>query len=244
MKTISEQEFFGEFMKISQDLTYSEVRMLYLIITDPSILEMPQELFAKRIQAHRRTINIGLKKLRKLHYIPEATSPDENEMVNNVLDDNAILSHERVTAKKVVINSFNEYYPNNKKDFKVNEDYFHSIIGDIRLPEKYRRSKSFITETIRESYPEIRFYRDLRKSAYKDDNHYYITRMVNAEIVKATNDRFYGIKTEPLLLKISENFSVERDEALKIIKKEFPKIRITERRIYMRRSYHGRKVSN
>ena len=240
MNTITENEFFEKFMKISQDLTYSEARMLYLIITDPSILEMPQEIFAKRIQAHRRTINIGLKKLRKLEYISDAPSPHENEMGNNVLDDDAILSYEKVTAKKVVINSFNEYYPKNKKDFVVNEDYFHSIIGDIRLPEKYRRSKSFITETIRESYPEIRFYRDLRKSAYKDDNHYYITRMVNAEIVKATNDWLYGIKTEPLLRKINENFSIERDEALEMIKTEFPKIRLTERRIYLRRSFQGK----
>lgn len=64
--------------------------------------------------------------------------------------------------------------------------------------------------------------------------------MVNVEIIKATNDRFYGIKTEPLLRKMTENFSIEMDEALKIIKKEFPKIRITEKRIYMRRSFQGK----
>lgn len=80
----------------------------------------------------------------------------------------------------------------------------------------------------------------MTKSAYNNDNHYSITRMVNVEIIKATNDRFYGIKTEPLLRKMTENFSIEMDEALKIIKKEFPKIRITEKRIYMRRSFQGK----
>jgi len=236
MKTISNNEFFEKFMKISQDLTYSEVRMLYLIITEPSILDIPQELFAKRIQAHRRTINIGLKKLRKLHYIRETSYPDGNDMSN---DEIAILSYEKVTAKKVVINSFNEYYPKHKKDFVVNEDFFHFTIGDIRLPEMYRHNKSFITETIRECFPEIRFYFDLNKSAYNNESHYYITRMVSAEIIKATNERYDRIKTEPLLRKISENLSIEMDEILKIIKTEFPKIKITEKRIYIRRSYHG-----
>jgi hypothetical protein len=239
METITEHEFFEKFMKISQDLTYSEVRMLYLIIAEPSIMDMPQESFAKRIKAHRRTINIGLKKLRKLGYIHDISYPDGNAMGTNVMDDDAILSYEKLTAKKVIINSFNEYYPKNKKDFIVNEDYFHSIIGDIRLPEKYRRNKSFITETIRETYPDIRFYRDLTKSAYNNETHYYIARMVNAEIIKATNDLLYGIKTEPLLRKMTENFSIEMDEALKIIKKEFPKIRIEVKRIYMRRSFKG-----
>jgi hypothetical protein len=242
MKTITENEFFDKFMKISQDLTYSEVRMLYLIITEPSIIDIPQELFAKRIQTHRRTINIGLKKLRKLNYISEVSSPEESEVVNNVLgkDDNAILLHEKVNAKKVVINSFNDYSPINKKNFIVNEDYFHFTIGDIRLPLKFRHDKTFVIDTIKEIYPEIRFYFELKESAYTNVNHYYINRMVNSEIKKATNDRFYGIKTEPLLRKISENFSIEMDEALKIIKTEFPKIRITEKRIYMRRSYKGK----
>jgi hypothetical protein len=242
MKTLTENEFFEQFMKISRNLTYSEIRMLYLIITEPHTIDIPQELFAKRIHAHRRTINIGLKKLRRHGYISETSSPDEIEMVNNIFgdDDNAISSYEKVTARKVVINSFNEYYPQNKKDFVVNEDFFHFTIGDIRLPPNYRGNKSFIIDTIKESYPEIRFYRDLTKSAYSIVNHYYISRMVNAEIIKATKDKFYGIKTEPLLRKISDNFSIEMDEALKIIKTEFPKIRITEKRIYMRRSYRGR----
>lgn len=242
MKTITENEFLEEFMKISQDLTYSEARMLYLIITEPYIIDIPQELFAKRIHAHRRTINIGLKKLRKLNYISEESSPDESEVVNIVLDkdDNAILSHEKVNAKKVVINSFNDYSPINKKDLKVNEDYFYFILGDIKLPLKYRYDKTFVTDTIKEIYPEIRFYFKLKESAYTNVNHYYINRMVNSEIIKATKDRFYGIKTEPLLRKISENFSIEKDEALEIIKTEFPKIRIKEKRIYMRRSYNGK----
>jgi hypothetical protein len=176
MLTITEKEFFERFMIISQDLTYAEVRMLYLLIAEPDIIELSQQVFANRIQAHRRTINIGLKKLRKLKYIGDSFYEEENnEVINNGnIDSNAILKHEELAAKKTIIRSFENYYTINKKSFIIYEDFYSFVLGDIRLPPIYRLNKAFITETIRESYPEVRFYFDQKKSSYKDDNHYNI----------------------------------------------------------------------
>ena len=42
-------------MKISEELTYAEVRMLYLLLTEPSISELSQQDFANKIQVNRRT---------------------------------------------------------------------------------------------------------------------------------------------------------------------------------------------
>lgn len=69
MKTINLLEFTSNFMEISKNLTPAEVRMLYLLITKPDVINISQQSFANEIGAHRRTINIGYKKLLKNGYI-------------------------------------------------------------------------------------------------------------------------------------------------------------------------------
>lgn len=241
-RTLTEKEFFAGFMNISQDLTYAEVRMLYLLITEPDIIELPQQIFADRIQAHRRTISIGLKKLRKLSYIHDSKFAEDKDMVNKELgsDDIAILKHEKATAKRVIISSFEDYYSNNKKSFTVNEDFYSFILGDIKLPSKYRHNKSFVTETIKETYPEIRFHFDLKQSNTKDGNRYDIIRLVNSEIMRARQHKFYRFDIENLLQTIYRNFSIEEKEALNIIKSAFPKITITDKRIRIRKPYKAK----
>ncbi len=240
MRTINEQFFFRKFMEISQELTYAEVRMLYLLITEPIIAESSQQEFADRIKSHRRTINIGLKKLRSLGYIKDSKSVDEEGLSSKKIrsDNDAILKHEKATAKKVIINSFIDYYKLNRKDLIVNEDFFSYMLGDLRLPIQHRHSKAFVKETIRERYPEIKFYTELKKNHYENDNHYHIVRLINSELIRAKKNRFYGIKTKELFEKISDNFSIEKEEALSIIKLYFPKIRLTEKYIRARKPYN------
>ena len=239
MATITEKEFFEKFMKISQELTYSEVRMLYLIITEPYIIELPQQLFANRIQAHRRTINIGLAKLKRLNYINDSTSMKGVETANRVLGTNndAILKQEEITAKSVVINSVEDYYSANKKNFVIHEDYFSFILGDLRMSPNYRHNKSFVVEIIREEYPELTFHFDLKKSDFKKENIYYIIRLINSEIIRSRDDRFYGFRTTDILQKIHLNFSMDTEEALELIKSIFPKVRITEKRFSFRKPW-------
>lgn len=69
METIHSYDFFGNFMEISKNLTLSEVQMLYLLIKDPSVRSLSQQEFADKIGTHRRTINIGLKKLVQFGYL-------------------------------------------------------------------------------------------------------------------------------------------------------------------------------
>lgn len=69
MNTIDLQEFTNNFMEISNRLTNAEIRMLYLLITEPDVIKLSQQEFAKKIGTHRRTINIGYKNLFKQGYI-------------------------------------------------------------------------------------------------------------------------------------------------------------------------------
>ncbi len=226
-------------MKISQDLTYAELRMLYLLITKPNIIELPQQLFADIIRVHRRTINIGLKKLKELNYIHEINSYAEPSEFNAIFEgeEAAIKRHELATAKQVVENSFENYYATQDKTFIINEDYYSFILGDMRLPSKYRHSKSFVTEIVREKYPEIRFYFDLKKPSYIDDNHYNLMQFVNDEIIAARKRRDYHINIVKILQYGYDLFSIEKEEVLGIIKSIFPKIRLTDKHLSLRKPY-------
>jgi hypothetical protein len=238
MKTITEEEFLNRFLKISNELTYAEICMLYLLITEPYIVELSQQKFADRINSHRRTINIGMKKLKELKYISASSSSKETEVVDDkIIDDNIILKSEKETAEQVVINSIKKYYPINKKDFIINEDFFSCIIGDMTLSEKYRNDKSFVIRVVRREFPKVSFYFEHNLSSYKDYSHYYVVNTINSAIIKAKKVNVYRIKLKNILIKMNDNFSIKEEEALKIIKKEFPRVRLSNGYISIRQPY-------
>jgi hypothetical protein len=80
MKTITLNEFTSNFMEISENLTSSEVRMLYLLITKPDVIKISQQTFASEIGTNRRTINIGYKKLLKHGYISMIDIPNQHQV--------------------------------------------------------------------------------------------------------------------------------------------------------------------
>jgi hypothetical protein len=113
-------------------------------------------------------------------------------------------------------------------------------MGDMRLPVNFRYNKSFIIETIKNTFPEITFHFDLKKSDFKNENDYYIIRLINSEIIRRRGDRLYGLRTDDILQKIYDNFLIEREEALDIIKSIFPKIRVTEKRFSIRQPWRDK----
>ena len=241
MQTIDERRFFRKFITISEELTYAEIRMLYLLITEPTIAELPQHEFAERIQAHRRTINIGLKKLKRLNYIYDDNLGKGKEEAKELgIDNDMFQKQEEETAKKVIINSIPDYYKIKKRNFIVNEDFFSFILGDIRIPMKYRHSRIFVRDTIKDKYPKILFYSEQKQSDYKDESHYYIVSRVNADIKTAKDNRSYRIKIDELLVNALNNFSVEEDEVDRIIKLYFPKVRITNKGISLRKPFKAK----
>lgn len=238
MKTISENEFFNTFMKISQNLTFAETRILYLLITEPYLYDLPQHILANRLKTHRRTINIGLKKIRELNYVTESLPLVEKSERVHSYEENSVTKHNRSTAITVILNSFEDYYQINKKNFIINEDLFCFIIGDIRLSADYS-SRQFITSIIKKKYPESKFYFDLKESAYENVNTYYIIRLVNSEILRAQKSAIYRVELDEMVQKISEGFLIEREEAESIIKSQFPKVRLTKKYISLRRPYEA-----
>lgn len=239
MRTITAEEFLKHFMKICQELTYTEIQLLYLVITKPEVIELSQQSLAEKLNVHRRTINIGIKKLRELNYIREDILHIDEEASSKKTSSNmsAIQRHEISTAKYIIIESLENYYKVKDKAFTMNEDYFSFIMGDMRLPSKYRHNMDFIVDNIREKYPLIIFYFDLNVSDYNSENHYKLIHSVNTEIAKAREKKSYRINFQNKLRKQCDSMSISIDEGQKIIREAFPKIRLSKKYISLRRPY-------
>jgi hypothetical protein len=119
MKTITLAEFTSNFMEISKNLTSSEIRMLYLLITKPDVIKISQQAFADEIGAHRRTINIGYKKLLKNGYINNLNFIKQHQVY---IDTN--ITNEQVEANNFISTDINSNTPNNRSitDNKIEKE--------------------------------------------------------------------------------------------------------------------------
>ncbi len=86
MKTIDLKNFTDNFIEISSSLTPAEIRILYLFITEPSVILLSQQKIADKIGKDRRTVNIGMKKLMQLGYTSDIfiTSKKDVESDKNI----------------------------------------------------------------------------------------------------------------------------------------------------------------
>jgi hypothetical protein len=171
METISLEEFTSNFMKISKNLTSSEMRMLYLLITKPETIKISQQMFATEIGTHRRTINIGYKNLMKNGYINIPDITNQNKVVidiniaNEQIEDNNFISSD---IKNIPINGSmlndnieeanndgiakNENSGNNKLHSEETIDpdtanfLYDKFLHDILVNKQYSRIPQFLEE--------------------------------------------------------------------------------------------------
>lgn len=171
MKTIDQNEFTSNFMEISKNLTSAEMRMLYLLITKPDVIKISQQAFANEIGAHRRTINIGYKKLLKNGYINIQDIPDQQKVyidtniTNGQVDDNNFIStdikntpnNRSITDNKIEKENIdkitkNENSGNNNlhadgtKDPGTSSILYDKFLHDILVNKQYVRIPQFFEE--------------------------------------------------------------------------------------------------
>jgi hypothetical protein len=158
-------------MEISENLTSSEMRMLYLLITRPDVINISQQAFANEIGAHRRTINIGYKKLLKNGYINIQDIPDQhkvdidtniaNELVDNInlistdiknAPDNRSITDNRIEEENNDKITKNENSGNNNlhtdgtKDTDTSSILYDKFLHDILVDKQYGRIPQFFEE--------------------------------------------------------------------------------------------------
>jgi hypothetical protein len=231
METISLQEFTFKFIDISKNLTNAELRMLYLLITEVDNRKLTQQEFAMKVMTDRRTINIGLKKLKGNGYIHEDDIKDVHQVdIENTNPNKEIenaTKKEVGRAKKLILKLFVYYYQFSKnKVIVVNEDFYTHVLGNLNLPKDLKIKKEFITETIKNSFPKAVFYFKKDKASYVSENHYNINSRINFEISKARKTKSYSIKIDKLLEHLFDNFQIREDEVLQVIREDFRKLRI------------------
>jgi predicted transcriptional regulator len=66
-------EFFSKFLEISENLSMSELRLLYYFLTDANAKILPQSVLADKFKTNRVCINRSIARLYRLGYINKAT---------------------------------------------------------------------------------------------------------------------------------------------------------------------------
>ena len=235
MRTISLKEFTNDFMDISKDLTYTEIRMLYLLITKPEVRDLTQQDFANKLKTDRRTIYLGLKKLRGKKYLAginfshiNVGNSKSGDITNNIENFDIDISKKiLVENKRIIIGSFIDYYSiDNQDDIIVNEDFYSFVFGDTRLHKRIRYNKDFITKTVSERFPSCTFFFERDKNTYDSENHFIIVSHVNGEIAYSRKNNGTYIRMVTLEKYFYEHHSISLKEVNKVIKKDFPNIHI------------------
>jgi hypothetical protein len=245
MKTISEDYFIQYFMEISQKLTLAELRMLYMLIKEPDVVKLSQEGFGNKIKAHRRTINLGLKKLKEYQYVEDAhfNVKEITIAIHPIEKSKKTVSEREVSfARDLVITAFKKFYYPIKDDYIfVNEDFYSSILGHHGLHKNLRYDREFITKTLEGTYPQCRFLFKQGKPSNISDLHFDIIRNINHDIIQARSYKRHYIDKDKLIRNMSDRYSINEEDVLGCIKLYFPKLTILMNRIKTPKPWRGKR---
>lgn len=230
METCTPNQFFHQFLQISEKLTLAELKMLYLVITQPEVIDLSQQEFADKIQTHRRTINLGLKKLRECGYVADI---EKNSIKLTDISTDNIPKRDISEAKKFIVNEVLAFYKFRNMQQIVNEDLYNSIIGSLHIHKKLRFNKEFITETIKKSFPEYRFHFSLDISDYASEMEFNVVYYLNQTIISERNAKRYTLDKTEFMEYLYGHFDVSEVDAIKIINSNFPRIFIRDNRIFI-----------
>lgn len=239
MRTITLKDFTDDFMEISKKLTHSELRMLYLLITEPQVVKLTQSEFAERISTDRRTINLGYKKLRDCNLILYSESViDKGDQRKTVIYLEDFSSGVLKKALESIVRGFKDYYhPSDNKSIVINEDFYSYMLREWVLDNRLENKRSLINKTIKEHYPNIRFYGEQKSSDFSSEAWYNANRYINSSISTARASKTYHIKLDTLFDSLIEHYSLSEDEVLQIIRTDFPNLIIKGNRVIVPKHY-------
>lgn len=239
MKVIPLKKFINDFMEISKKLTHAELRMLYLLITEPEVVKLTQSEFAERISTDRRTINLGYKKLRNCNLILYSESVlEEGNQRKNVIYLEDVPSGVLKNALEAIVGRFIDYYhPSDNKNVVINEDFYSYMIREWVLDIRLENKRALINKTIKEHYPNIRFYGEQKSSDFPSEAWYKANRYINSSLSTARASKTYHIKLDTSFDSLLKLYSLSEDEILQIISTDFPNLIIKGNRLIVPKHY-------
>lgn len=239
MRTITLKDFTDDFMEISKKLTHSELRMLYLLITEPQVVKLTQSKFAERISTDRRTINLGYKKLRDYKLILYSESvTDKGSQRKKVIYLEDFPSGVLKNASESMLSRFIDYYhPSENKSIVINEDFYSYMLREWVLDNRMGNKRALINMTLKEHYPNIRFYTELKPSDFPTEAWYNANRHINLSISGKRASKIYQVTLDTLFDFLHEHYSLSEDEVLQIIRTDFPNLIIKGNRLVVPRHY-------
>ena len=134
MKTIELNRFVSDFMEISNNLTHAELKMLYVLINDPDVINLSQVKCAEMLGVDRRTIIFGYKKLREHGYLSDKyitkKKSKKSEFKNEDKADNALKGSNIIKNSKSSLDDYQHKIFVLKK-FEFLEPFFKEFPNEI-----------------------------------------------------------------------------------------------------------------
>ncbi len=236
MKTIELSEFTADYLTISSNLTRSECRLLYIYITDSDVINLSQSRIAVRIGVDRRTIIIGIKKLKQFGYVSDIniTIPENSRKMTHSNSDSGIKKTDREKAEEFIIQAFTSRCKPNRYGRKiVGRELYDHVIGISDLAYEFRLNREFLTETIKENFPEWTFYwqKDKTQLIPKERENIRSTIKDYVRILNKKNNR--NSFPRKILKDIVESNDTSKEKVLKVIEEEFPNLVMDDKKIWL-----------
>jgi len=178
MKSIDIKTFTSDFMAISKNLTLAEIRLLYLLITEPNVIKISRQGLASKVGMHRRTVWLAFEKFKKYKYLSTESEEqniklsDNNSVINKDYD-KLFYNYSTKREDKYFIRMIEEFpnnIPNTLDSFKSN---LPQSIDDIAKKFSFEKALNIVKISIRE----------IGKN--KDDEDHYYNGLVISHKYKA-----------------------------------------------------------
>src|SRR5690606_19540654 len=114
---------------------FRSLRRLYLLSTEPQVVQLTQSEFAERISTDRRTINLGYKKLRENNLIlfSEPIISEGNHRKKVIYLDDYPSDILKKALESMVSRFINYYHPSGNKSIVINEDFYSYMLREWLL---------------------------------------------------------------------------------------------------------------
>lgn len=173
MRTINLKEFTKKYMEISNNLTHAEIQILYLLITEKDVINLSQQMFANKVGTHRRTINIGFKKLLKYKYVSDINITHiQNSDGDKYITQGQVNSDgdKNIAQSQVLIDDDKNITPNLNDAGDINITAIKIEGSDINITQTAEeKAKRFVLHEVDRFY----FKPDKTKKLYVGENFYH-----------------------------------------------------------------------
>ena len=153
---------------------------------------------------------------------PKGSHPEDNQSEDNQSKDNIPPINKEVEVKDLIKESIKAHYnPKSNERFLVKSDFYYDFIARNNIVPDHLRTRKFLTKTIKETYPNCRFYWQPDKSPLSKEERDILINSINEEIRIASKTRETRFNKTKFLKDHKRHTSIDKDKILQVLEENF-----------------------